>query len=53
MTKQLHFDLVDLRLFVAIADSGSLSAAAVLLPLALSAASSRLRLLEGRLGLTL
>jgi DNA-binding transcriptional LysR family regulator len=46
----LHFDLTDLRLLVAIADSGSLSRAAAEFPIALSAASNRLRLLEQRLG---
>jgi DNA-binding transcriptional LysR family regulator len=45
----LHFDLTDLRLLVAIADAGSLSRAAAAFPLALSAASNRLRLLEHRL----
>lgn len=49
----MHFDLIDLRLLLAIADSGSLSRAAESFPLALSAASNRLRLLEQRLGLRL
>src|ERR1700740_2383793 len=49
----MHFDLTDLRLLVAIADSGSLSRAAADFPIALSAASNRLRLLENRLGLSL
>lgn len=48
-----RFDLPDLRLVVALADSGSLGKAAAALPLALSAASSRLRLLEQRLGVAL
>jgi len=52
MTKPLRFDLADLRLFVAIAELGSLSKAAEALPLALSAASSRLRLMEDRLGMS-
>lgn len=49
----MHFDLTDLRLLVAIADAGSLSRAASEFPLALSAASNRLRLLEQRLGVPL
>lgn len=49
-TRALRFDLPDLRLVVAIAEAGSLGKAASALPLALSAASSRLRLLEERLG---
>jgi DNA-binding transcriptional LysR family regulator len=49
----LRFDLTDLRLLIAIADSGSLSRAAADFPIALSAASNRLRLLEHRLGLSL
>ena len=46
----MRFDLTDLRLIVAIADAGSLSRAAAAFPIALSAASNRLRLLEQRLG---
>jgi DNA-binding transcriptional LysR family regulator len=49
----LRFDLTDLRLLVAIAESGSLSRAAADFPIALSAASNRLRHMEHRLGLTL
>ena len=49
----MHFDLTDLRLLVAIADVGSLSRAAAEFPIALSAASNRLRQLEQRLGLGL
>lgn len=49
----MYFDLTDLRLLVAIADDGSLSRAAAQFPIALSAASNRLRLLEQRLGLSL
>ncbi|WP_151635577.1 LysR substrate-binding domain-containing protein [Noviherbaspirillum aerium] len=49
----MHFDLTDLRLLMAIADTGSLSRAAAAFPLALSAASNRLRLLEQRIGLPL
>ncbi|MFC7516163.1 LysR substrate-binding domain-containing protein [Herbaspirillum sp. GCM10030257] len=49
----MHFDLTDLRLMVAIAESGSLSRAAADFPIALSAASNRLRLLEQRIGMPL
>lgn len=49
----MHFDLTDLRLVIAIAESGSLSRAAADFPIALSAASNRLRLLEQRVGLPL
>ncbi|GAB3540012.1 LysR family transcriptional regulator [Noviherbaspirillum agri] len=49
----MHFDLTDLRLLVAIAEAGSLSRAAAAFPIALSAASNRLRLLEERLGMPL
>lgn len=49
----MHFDLVDLRLLVAIADAGSLSKAASAFPIALSAASNRLRQFEQRCGITL
>lgn len=47
----MHFDLVDLRLIVAIADMGSLSKAAAAFPIALSAASNRLRRFEAQCGL--
>lgn len=49
----MHFDLTDLRLLIAVAESGSLSRAAAQFPIALSAASNRLRLLEQRLELSL
>jgi len=49
----MHFDLIDLRLLAAIADAGSLSKAAASFPIALSAASNRLRHFEERCGLTL
>lgn len=48
--RALHFDLPDLRLAIAVAEAGSLGKAALVLPLALSAASARLKLLEHRLG---
>jgi DNA-binding transcriptional LysR family regulator len=49
----MHFDLIDLRLLMAIVDAGSLSKAAASFPIALSAASNRLRLFEQRCGLVL
>ncbi|AIN58031.1 MULTISPECIES: LysR substrate-binding domain-containing protein [Pseudomonas] len=49
----MHFDLADLRLLAAIAATGSLSKAAATFPVAVSAASTRLRLFEARSGLTL
>ena len=48
----MHFDLVDLRLLVAIATTGSLSKAAATFPVAVSAASTRLRLFEERCAVT-
>lgn len=42
----MHFELLDLRLLLAIADAGSLSKAAQRFPIALSAASNRLRKFE-------
>ncbi|MEG0860003.1 MAG: LysR family transcriptional regulator [Pseudomonas sp.] len=48
----MHFDLADLRLLSAIAASGSLSKAAASIPVAVSAASTRLRLFEERCGVT-
>ncbi|WP_269532486.1 LysR substrate-binding domain-containing protein [Chitinimonas sp. BJYL2] len=53
MTKPPRFDLPDIRLFIAVAEAGSLSRGAATLPLALSAASARLRQMEERLGLSL
>ncbi|MGH8482893.1 MAG: LysR family transcriptional regulator, partial [Pseudomonas sp.] len=49
----MHFDLSDLRLLSAITVSGSLSKAAASIPVAVSAASTRLRLFEERCGVTL
>lgn len=49
----MHFDLADLRLIAAIAHTGSLSKAAASVPVAISAASNRLRLFEERCGLAL
>lgn len=49
----MHFDLADLRLLAAIAATGSLSKAAASFPVAVSAASTRLRQFEARSGLVL
>jgi len=49
----MNFDLVDFRLLLAVVQTGSLSKAAVTLPIALSAASSRLRRFEQRCGVEL
>ncbi|OLS58819.1 LysR substrate-binding domain-containing protein [Pseudomonas putida] len=49
----MHFDLPDLRLIAAIAESGSLSKAAASFPVAVSAASTRLRQFEERSGVAL
>lgn len=49
----MHFDLIDLRLFVAVADAGSITAGAADSALSLAAASARLRQLEGQAGVAL
>ncbi|MBB4865711.1 DNA-binding transcriptional LysR family regulator [Pseudomonas nitritireducens] len=49
----MYFDLADLRLICAIASTGSLSKAAASVPVAVSAASNRLRQFEERCGLAL
>ncbi|UXY55560.1 LysR family transcriptional regulator [Pseudomonas tohonis] len=49
----MHFDLTDLRLLAAIAATGSLSKAAATFPVAVSAASTRLRQFEERCALAL
>lgn len=49
----MHFDFTDLRLLLAIAETGSLSRAAAAFPIALSAASNRLRAFEAGCGVTL
>lgn len=46
----MHFDLTDLRLFAAIAESGSITAGAARAGLALAAASARVRGMETALG---
>lgn len=47
---RLHYDFTDLRLFIHVAESGSLTAGASRLPLALSAASARIQKLESNVG---
>jgi len=49
----MHFDLTDLRLFVAVADAGSITAGAAASALSLAAASARLRQLEDQAGVAL
>jgi DNA-binding transcriptional LysR family regulator len=46
----MRFDLVDLALFVAVADSGSITAGALRVHLALASASARIKRLEAALG---
>lgn len=46
----MHFDLTDLRLFVAVADAGSITAGAAAAGLALPSASARVRGMEDALG---
>ena len=49
----MHFDLVDLQLFVAVADSGSITHGATRAHLALASASARIQGLEAGLGVSL
>ncbi|WBY02026.1 LysR substrate-binding domain-containing protein [Ramlibacter tataouinensis] len=49
----MHFDLTDLRLFVAAAEEGNLTRASVLQHLSLAAASARIKALEAQSGLPL
>ena len=49
----MRFDLVDLQLFVAVADSGSITQGAVRANLALASASARIKGLEADLGVAL
>lgn len=49
----MSFDLTDLRLLVAVADAGSISAGAARCHLALASASGRIKLLERRMGIQL
>ncbi|UTD30166.1 LysR family transcriptional regulator [Bradyrhizobium sp. WD16] len=49
----MHFDLTDLRLFVAIAERGSITAGAAHCALALASASARIKRLEAELGAAL
>lgn len=53
MTKSIRFEFIDLKLFLLVAEHGSLSQAAEAMPLALSAASARIKTLESRLSLKL
>ena len=49
----MRFDLVDLQLFIAVADSGSITHGAHRAHLALASASARIKGLEAALGVTL
>jgi molybdate transport repressor ModE-like protein len=49
----MHFDLTDLRLFVAVAEAGSITAGAERAALSLAAASTRIRALEQQAGVRL
>jgi DNA-binding transcriptional LysR family regulator len=49
----MHFDLVDLRLFIAVADSGSITRGASRAHLALASASARIKALEAAVGIAL
>ena len=49
----MHFDLVDLQLFIAVADSGSITRGALRANLALASASARIKGLEEDLGIAL
>jgi DNA-binding transcriptional LysR family regulator len=49
----MRFDLVDLALFIAVADSGSITAGALRAHLALASASARIKGLEAALGVAL
>src|SRR6201991_3645352 len=53
MTTALRFDLVDLQLFVAVADSRSITRGALQVHLALASASARVKGLEQGLGVAL
>src|ERR1700758_853215 len=49
----MRFDLVDLALFIAVADSGSITNGALRVHLALASASARIKGLEAALGVAL
>ena len=49
----MHFDLVDLKLFIAVADTGSITGGALRVHLALASASARIRALEAGVGVAL
>ncbi|MES2946891.1 MAG: LysR family transcriptional regulator [Pseudomonadota bacterium] len=53
MFDKLRFDLVDLRLFLHVIDSGSITAGSRLSHLALASASARIRGMENAIGMTL
>ncbi|AYQ27333.1 MULTISPECIES: LysR family transcriptional regulator [unclassified Polaromonas] len=53
MTASLRFDLVDLRLFLHVTDTGSITAGSKLSHLALASASARIRGMEDALGVAL
>ncbi|WP_141696671.1 LysR family transcriptional regulator, partial [Xanthomonas graminis] len=49
----MHLDFIDLRLFVAVAEAGSITAGAERAALSLAAASARIRALELQAGAAL
>src|SRR5580698_809459 len=49
----MHFDMVDLQLFIAVADSGSITQGALRAHLALASASARIKGLEAAIGTVL
>ncbi len=49
----MHFDLIDLKLFIAVAEAGSMAEAARRENISVSALHERMKLLEGRAGLAL
>jgi DNA-binding transcriptional LysR family regulator len=53
VTANIRFDLVDLRLFLHVTDTGSITAGSKLSHLALASASARIRGMEDALGVTL
>src|SRR5690606_28711825 len=50
---EMHFDLTDLRLFIQIAEAGSITAGATRSGLALASASQRVRGMEAQAGVAL
>lgn len=53
IAQTLHFDLIDLKLFLNVSQAGNITAGATLSHLSLASASARIRGLEGALGITL